>query len=99
MKFYPHKFKLILTASCLFIFLNIGIITVLPVTTLLDLAFLLDSTYSKVSVALTFYSVSALIGSLTGKFEVARCKCPIDLSFQVDCCSRWLIVGFVWLFS
>ena len=68
LKSYPYKFKLILTLANYVIFFNIGISALLPVVTMIDLAYLYDSSVEILSYGLTAHSVFAFFASLLSKF-------------------------------
>lgn len=69
MKSYPRRLKLILTACNFYIFVNLGIISVMPTVALIDLAYLMDSSFTELSYGLTLNAIAALIGSLLCKFH------------------------------
>ena len=64
-KFYPYKFKLLSTIGCQFIYLNYGLLFILPNVGLIDMTYLLGTTSVIASNGITARGIAYTIGALS----------------------------------
>lgn len=62
-QFYPFKFKILITGCCYFLFINYGVFFILPTISLLDLAYLMNTSLQSASNGISLRSFSYCIGS------------------------------------
>lgn len=62
---HPYKTKILITACCCYVYLVAGLTIIIPPTSSIDIAYLVDSSEEEVATGLTLKQIAYTVGSIT----------------------------------